>query len=145
MRGWRLFCRIEAHRGNRGPFALDKQIGNFRLFPAMRFQIRCDWRGKAANRIAASKIHVCSKTPSYSVFSLRKMCRRLPFCLSMCHQRRMFSFARCFVESCRASANGQPASALDPEPAGSKRPPQAAPRLLATFPRGEAAETTMRL
>ena len=145
MRGWQPFCRLEARRGNRGPFALDKQIGSFRLLAAMSFQMRCDYRGKTANGIAASRIHVCSKTPSYPVFSARKMCRRLPFCLSTCHQRRIFCFARCFAGSCRASANDQPASALDPEPAGSKQPPRAAPGLSATFPPGEAAEITMRL
>ncbi len=49
MRGWQLFCRIEVRRGNRGPFALDKQIENFPLLAAMSFQMRRDCRGKAAN------------------------------------------------------------------------------------------------
>ena len=145
MRGWQPFCRIEARRGSCGPFALDKRIENFLLLAAMSFQMCCESRGKAANRIAASRIHVCSKTFSNSVFSPRKMCRPLPFCLSMCHQRRIFSFARCFAESCPASADDQSASALDPEPGGRKQPPLAAPRLSAIFAPGEAAEITMRL
>ena len=49
MRDWQLFCRIEVHHEDRGPFALDKQIENFPLLAAMSFQMRRDCRGKAAN------------------------------------------------------------------------------------------------
>ena len=49
MRGWQLFCRIEARRGDPGLFALDKQIENLLLLAAMSFEMRCDCRGKVAN------------------------------------------------------------------------------------------------
>ena len=49
MRDWQPFCRIEAHREDRELFALDKRTENCPQLAAMSFQMRGDWRGKAAN------------------------------------------------------------------------------------------------